>query len=197
MTLVKKQYNGRELPVFENMDKAMEYFSEARKTILRVMIAFSACYSFFVAVLLSFSYQLGLEGLIGCFIVSFFVYGASCSTEADIRAPKAKDVRLVYSRKEDKWLIFPKDDYPAVAFVLESELDEEKNAYIAAINEKQLEINAKKEYFSIAGYILMGVLLSINGYAACAVVIIVEVTRIVIHMNSNKALRKIPYIKSR
>ena len=49
----------------------------------------------------------------------------------------------------------------------------------------------------MAGYILMGVLLSINGYAACAVVIIVEVTRIVIHMNNNKALRKIPYIKSR
>ena len=197
MTLVKKQHNGRELPVFENVDEAMEYFSEARKTILRVMIIFSACYSFFVAVLLSFSYQLGLEGLIGGFIVGFFIYGASCSTEADIRAPKAKDVRLVYSRKEDKWLIFPKDDYPAVAFVLESELDEEKNAYIAAINEKQLEINAKKEYFSIAGYILMGVLLPINAYAACAVVIIVEVTRIVIHMNSNKAFRIISYTKSR
>ena len=197
MTLVKKQYNGRELPVFENMDEATEYFSEARKTILRVMIIFSACYSFFVAVLLSFSYQLGLEGLIGGFIVGFFIYGASCSTEADIRAPKAKDVRLIYSKKEGKWLIFPKDDYPAVAFVLESELDEEKNAYIAAINERQLEINAKKEYFSIAGYILMGVLLSINGYAACAVVIIVEVARIVIHRNSNKAIRKIPYIKSR
>ncbi len=123
------------------------------------------------------------------------IYNASCSTEADIRAPK--DVRLVYSKKDGKWLIFPKDDYPAVAFVLESELDEEKNAYIAAINERQLEINAKKEYFSIAGYILMGVLLPINGYAACAVVIIVEVARIVIHRNSNKALIKIPYIKSR
>ena len=197
MTLVKKQYNGRELPVFENMDEAMEHFSKARKTILGVMIIFSACYSFFVAVLLSFSYQLGLEGLIGGFIVYFWLYRSCCSTEADIRAPKAKDVRLVYSKKEGKWLIFPEDDYPAVAFVLESELDEEKNAYIAAINERQLEINAKKEYFSIAGYILMGVLLPINGYAACAVVIIVEVTRIVIHMNNNKALRKIPHIKSR
>ena len=195
MTLVKKQYNGRELPVFKNVDKAMKYFSEARKTILWVMIIFSACYSFFVAVLLSFSYQLGLAGLIGSFIVGFVIYSASCSTEADIRAPK--DVRLVYSKKDGKWLIFPKDDYPAVAFVLESELDEEKNAYIAAINERQLEINAKKEYFSIAGYILMGVLLPINGYAACAVVIIVEVARIVIHRNSNKAIRKIPYIKSR
>ena len=197
MTLVKKQYNGRELPVFDNMDQAMEHFSKARKTILGVMIAFSACYSFFVAVLLSFSYQLGLEGLIGGFIIYFWLYRSCCSTEADIRAPKAKDVRLVYSKKEGKWLIFPKDDYPAVAFVLESELDEEKNAYIAAINERQLEINAKKEYFSIAGYILMGVLLPINGYAACAVVIIVEVARIVIHRNSNKAIRKIPYIKSR
>ena len=197
MTLVKKQYNGRELPVFENMDEATEYFSKARKTILGVMIIFSACCSFFVAVLLSFSYQLDLGRLILSFIGGFAIYSASCSTEADIRAPKAKDVRLIYSKKEGKWLIFPKDDYPAVAFVLESELDEEKNAYMAAINERQLEINAKKEYFSIAGYILMGVLLSINGYVACAVVIIVEVARIVIHRNSNKAIRKIPYIKSR
>ena len=197
MTLVKKQYNGRELPVFENMDEATEHFSKARKTILGVMIIFSACYSFFVAVLLSFSYQLDLGRLILSFIVYFWLYRSCCSTEADIRAPKAKDVRLVYSKKEGKWLLFSGDKYPAVAFVRESELDKEKNAYIAAINEKQLEINAKKEYFSIAGYILMGVLLPINGYAACAVVIIVEVTRIVIHMNSNKALRKIPYIKSR
>ena len=197
MTLVKKQYNGRELPVFENMDEATEHFSKARKTILGVMIIFSACYSFFVAVLLSFSYQLDLGRLILSFIVYFWLYRSCCSTEADIRAPKAKDVRLVYSKKEGKWLLFSGDKYPAVAFVRESELDEEKNAYIAAINEKQLEINAKKEYFSMAGYILMGVLLSINGYAACAVVIIVEVARIVIHRNSNKALRKIPHIKSR
>ena len=197
MTLVKKQYNGRELPVFENVDEAMEYFSEARKTILRVMIIFSACYSFFVAVLLSFSYQLGLEGLIGGFIVGFFIYGASCSTEADIRAPKAKDVRLIYSKKEGKWLIFPKDDYPAVAFVLESELDKEKNAYIAAINEKQLEINVKKEYLLIAGCILMGVLLPINAYAACAVAIVTAVAKIVIQMNSDKEFRIMPHIKSR
>ena len=69
MTLVKKQYNGRELPVFENMDEATEYFSKARKTILWVMIIFSACYSFFVAVLLSFSYKIkktALAALLRC-----------------------------------------------------------------------------------------------------------------------------------
>ena len=197
MTLVKKQHDGRELPVFDNMDQAREHFSKARKTILGVMIAFSACYSFFVAVLASFSQQLGLGGLIGGFIVGFFVYGVSCSTEADIRAPKAKDVRLVYSRKDDKWLLFPGDKYPAVAFVRESELDKEKNAYIAAINEKQLEINVKKEYLLIAGCILMGVLLPINAYAACAVAIVTAVAKIVIQMNSDKEFRIMPYIKSR
>ena len=197
MTLVKKQYNGRELPVFENMDEATEHFSKARKTILWVMIIFSACYSFFVAVLLSFSYQLDLGELILSFIGGFVIYSASCSTEADIRAPKAKDVRLIYSKKEGKWLIFPKDDYPAVAFVLESELDEEKNAYIAAINEKQLEINVKKEYLLIVGCILMGVLLPINAYAACAVAIVTAVAKIVIQMNSDKEFRIMPHIKSR
>ena len=197
MTLVKKQYNGRELPVFENMDEATEHFSKARKTILWVMIIFSACYSFFVAVLLSFSYQLGLEGLIGGFIVYFWLYRSCCSTEADIRAPKAKDVRLVYSRKDDKWLLFSGDKYPAVAFVRESELDKEKNAYIAAINEKQLEINVKKEYLLIVGCILMGVLLPINAYAACAVAIVTAVAKIVIQMNSDKEFRIMPHIKSR
>ena len=78
MTLVKKQYNGRELPVFENMDEATEHFSKARKTILGVMIIFSACYSFFVAVLLSFSYQLDLGRLILSFIGGFAIYSASC-----------------------------------------------------------------------------------------------------------------------
>ena len=197
MTLVKKQYNGRELPVFENMDEATEHFSKARKTILWVMIAFSACYSFFVVVLLSFSYQLDLGELILSFIGGFVIYSASCSTEADIRAPKAKDVRLVYSRKDDKWLLFPGDKYPAVAFVRESELDKEKNAYITAINEKQLEINVKKEYLLIAGCILMGVLLPINAYAACAVAIVTAVAKIVIQMNSDKEFRIMPYIKSR
>ena len=194
MTLVKKQHNGRELPVFDNMDQAREHFSKARKTILGVMIAFSACYSFFVAVLAFFSQQLGLDGLIVGFVFGFAIYSASCCTEADIRAPK--QFKVFYSEKDKKWLLFPADEYPAVAFVRECGLDKKKTVY-ATINEKQLEINVKKEYFSIAGYILMGVLLPINGYAACAVVIIVEVTRIVIHMNSNKALRKIPYIKSR
>ena len=197
MTLVKKQYNGRELPVFDNMDQAREHFSKARKTILGVMIAFSACYSFFAAVLLFFSYQLGLERLILSFIVYFWLYCSCCSTEADIRTPKAKDVSLVYSRKDDKWLLFPGDKYPAVAFVRESELDKEKNAYIAAINEKQLEINVKKEYLLIAGCILMGVLLPINAYAACAVAIVTAVAKIVIQMNSDKEFRIMPYIKSR
>ena len=197
MTLVKKQYNGRELPVFDNMDEATEYFARRRKTILGVMIAFSACYSFFAAVLLFFSYQLDLGELILSFIGGFVIYSASCSTEADIRAPKAKDVRLVYSRKDDKWLLFPGDKYPAVAFVRESELDKEKNAYITAINEKQLEINVKKEYLLIAGCILMGVLLPINAYAACAVAIVTAVAKIVIQMNSDKEFRIMPYIKSR
>ena len=190
MTLVKKQYNGRELPVFDNMDQAREHFSKARKTILGVMIAFSACYSFFVAVLASFSQQLGLDGLIVGFVFGFAIYSASCCTEADIRAPK--QFKVFYSEKDKKWLLFPADEYPAVAFVRECGLDKKKTVY-ATINEKQLEINVKKEYLVIAGYILAGILFSINVYAACAVVIVAVVAKIVIHTNSNKAFRIIPY----
>lgn len=190
MTLVKKQYNGRELPVFENMDEATEHFSKARKTILGVMIIFSACYSFFVAVLAFFSQQLGLDGLIVGFVFGFAIYSASCCTEADIRAPK--QFKVFYSEKDKKWLLFPADEYPAVAFVRECGLDKKKTVY-ATINEKQLEINVKKEYLVIAGYILAGILFSVNIWAACAVVIVAVVARIVIHTNSNKAFRIIPY----
>ena len=190
MTLVKKQYNGRELPVFDNMDQAREHFSKARKTILGVMIAFSACYSFFVAVLAFFSQQLGLDGLIVGFVFGFAIYSASCCTEADIRAPK--QFKVFYSEKDKKWLLFPADEYPAVAFVRECGLDKKKTVY-ATINEKQLEINVKKEYLVIAGYILAGILFSVNIWAACAVVIVAVVARIVIHTNSNKAFRIIPY----
>lgn len=35
MTLVKKQYNGRELPVFENMDEATEHFARRRKQFIK------------------------------------------------------------------------------------------------------------------------------------------------------------------
>jgi len=194
MTLVKKQYNGRELPVFDNMDQAMEHFSKARKTILGVMIAFSACYSLFVAVLASFSQQLGLEGSIVGFIFGFVIYSVSCCTEADIRAPK--QFKVFYSEEDKKWLLFPEDEYPAVAFVRERGLDKKKTVY-ATINEKQLEINVKKEYLLIAGCILMGVLLPINAYAACAVAIVTAVAKIVIQMNSDKEFRIMPYIKSR
>ena len=193
MTLVKKQYNGRELPVFKNMNQARKYFARRRILMYRGINTLFMVFILMQGILqVLFDSPFNIELMSVGIIIVGCIY---CLLEVvSIYAPKY--VRLIYSRKEDKWLIFPKDDYPAVAFVLESELDKEKNAYIAAINEKQLEINAKKEYFSMAGYILMGVLLSINGYAACAVVIIVEVTRIVIHMNNNKALRKIPYIKS-
>ncbi len=166
MTLVKKQYNGRELPVFENMDEAMKHFSKARKTILGVMIIFSACYSFFVAVLLSFSYQLGLEGLIGGFIIYFWLYRSCCSTEADIRAPKAKDVRLVYSRKDDKWLLFPGDKYPAVAFVLENEYNTMKedytmDDYVIDASDRYLKKNTVANRIFVVGIFLSAILLPI------------------------------------
>ena len=194
MTLVKKQYNGRELPVFDNMDQAREYFARRRKTIYSGINALFMVFGLVLGIV-QVLFDPPLLPVLGGLMILHLGHFYCFNKEPSIRAPKRFEVQ--YLEEEGEWLIFPKDDYPAVAFVLESELDEEKNAYIAAINEKQLEINVKKEYFSIAGYILMGVLLPINGYAACAVVIIVEVTRIVIHMNSNKALRKIPYIKSR
>ena len=166
MTLVKKQYNGRELPVFENMDEATEHFSKARKTILGVMIIFSACYSFFVAVLLSFSYQLDLGRLILSFIVYFWLYRSCCSTKADIRAPKAKDVRLVYSKKEGKWLLFSGDKYPAVAFVLENEYDMMKedyaiDDYVIDAMERYFKKNAVANRIFVVGIFLSAILLPI------------------------------------
>lgn len=164
MTLVKKQYNGRELPVFDNMDQAREHFSKARKTILGVMIAFSACYSFFVAVLAFFSQQLGLDGLIVGFVFGFAIYSASCCTEADIRAPK--QFKVFYSEKDKKWLLFPADEYPAVAFVLENEYDMMKedytmDDYVIDASDRYLKKNTVANRIFVTGIFLSAILLPI------------------------------------
>ena len=194
MTLVKKQYNGRELPVFDNMDEATEYFARRRKTIYKGISALLLVFSVILGIIVALFQPSLFRALLSVILLA--VGGLYCIIdEPKIRAPK--QFMVFYSKEEGKWLLFPVNKYPAVAFVRESELDKEKNAYIAAINEKQLEINVKKEYLLIAGCILMGVLLPINAYAACAVAIIAAFAKIVIQMNSDKEFRIMPHIKSR
>ncbi len=51
MTLVKEQYNGKELPVFDNMDQAMEYFDGRRETIYKGISALFLVFSAILGIL--------------------------------------------------------------------------------------------------------------------------------------------------
>ena len=116
MTLVKKQYNGRELPVFENMDEATEYFARRRKTIYKGISALLLVFSVILGIIVALFQPSLFRALLSVILLA--VGGLYCIIdEPKIRAPKQFGV--IYSEEEGKWLIFPEDEYPAVAFVLE------------------------------------------------------------------------------
>ena len=116
MTLVKKQHNGRELPVFENMDEATEYFARRRKTIYKGINALLMVFGLILGIIVALfhpSLVSTLLSLIGLAAGSLYCI----IEEPKIRAPE--QFMVFYSKEEGKWLLFPADKYPAVAFVLE------------------------------------------------------------------------------
>ena len=163
MTLVKKQYNGRELPVFENMDEATEYFARRRKTIYKGINALLSVFGVILGIIVSLfhpSLVSTLLSLIGLAAGSLYCI----IEEPKIRAPE--QFMVFYSKEEGKWLLFPADKYPAVAFVLENEYDMMEENY--AIDD--YTIDAMERYFTkntvanrifVAGIFLSAILLPI------------------------------------
>ena len=144
MTLVKEQYNGRELPVFDNMDQAMEYFDGRRETIYK---GISALFLVFSAILgiLQVLFDLPLIFILGGFVILHMGCFYCFTKEPDIRAPER--FKVLYSEEEGKWLIFPVNKYPAVAFVRENEDDTTEEDYtiddhLVDISEEDLKKNA-------------------------------------------------------
>lgn len=163
MTLVKKQYNGRELPVFDNMDEATEYFARRRKTIYKGINALLLVFGTILGIIVALFHPSLVSVLIGVILLA--VGSLWCIIEEPkIRAPK--QFGLLYSEEEEKWLLFPEDEYPAVAFVLESEYDTMKEAYtmddyVMNVLDKDLKKNAVAHRIFVAGIFLSAILLPI------------------------------------
>ena len=163
MTLVKKQYNGRELPVFENMDKAMKYFARRRETIYKGISALLLVFSVILGIIVALFQPSLFRALLSVILLA--VGGLYCIIdEPKIRAPKQFGV--IYSEEEGKWLIFPEDEYPAVAFVLESEYDTMKedytiDDYVIDATDRFLKKNTVANRVFVAGIFLSAILLPI------------------------------------
>lgn len=144
MTLVKKQYNGRELPVFKNVDKAMKYFARRRETIHKGVNALFLVFGVILGVL-QVLFNPPLIVVLGGFVILRMGHFYCFAKEPDIRAPER--FKVLYSEEEGKWLIFPVNKYPAVAFVRENEDDTTEEDYtiddrLVGVSEEDLKKNA-------------------------------------------------------
>lgn len=163
MTLVKKQYNGRELPVFENMDEATEYFARRRKTIYKGINALLMVFGLILGIIVALFHPSLFRALLSVILLA--VGGLYCIIdEPKIRAPK--QFMVFYSKEEGKWLLFPVNKYPAVAFVRENEDDttEEDYAiddYVIDAMERYFKKNAVANRIFVVGIFLSAILLPI------------------------------------
>ena len=158
MTLVKKQYNGRELPVFDNVDEATEYFGRRRKTIYKGISALLLVFGVILGIIVALFHPSLFRALLSVILLA--VGGLYCIIdEPKIRA--LKQFGLLYSEEEGKWLIFPEDEYPAVAFVLENEYDMMKEDYAIDAMERYFKKNVVANRIFVAGIFLSAILLPI------------------------------------
>ena len=168
MTLVKKQHDGRELPVFDNMDQAKEYFARRRKTIYKGINALLMVFGVILGIIVALFHPSLVSALLSVILLA--VGGLYCIIEEPkIRAPKQFEV--IYSEEEGKWLIFPEDEYPAVAFVRESEYDTMKedytvDDYAVDVSERDLKKNAVVDRIFAGSLFLSAVFLPIS-YILC------------------------------
>ena len=155
MTLVKKQHNGRELPVFKNMNQATEYFARRRKTIYKGINALLFVFSLVQAIFQILFHPSLASVLIGVILLA--VGGLYCIIEEPkIRAPK--QFVVIYSEEEGKWLIFPEYEYPAVDTMKEDYMMDD---YVIDVVERDLKKKVVATRIFAAGIFLSAVLLPI------------------------------------
>lgn len=171
MTLVKKQYNGRELPVFKSVDQARKYFARRRKTIYSGINALFMVFGLVLGIV-QVLFDPPLLPVLGGLLILNLGWFYCFNKEPSIRAPKRFEVQ--YLEEEGEWLIFPKDDYPAVAFVQENENDtmEEDytiDDYVVDVLERDLKKNAVVDRIFAAGIFLSAVFMPIS-YILCVAI---------------------------
>ena len=163
MTLVKKQYNGRELPVFDNMDEATEYFGRRRKTIYKGINALLSVFGLILGIIVVLFHPSLVRALVS--IILLAAGSLYCIIEEPkIRAPK--EFMEFYSEEEGKWLLFPVNEYPAVAFVLENEYNTMKedytmDDYVIDASDRYLKKNTVANRIFVVGIFLSAILLPI------------------------------------
>ena len=158
MTLVKKQYNGRELPVFDNMDEATEYFGRRRKTIYKGINALLSVFGLILGIIVVLFHPSLVRALVS--IILLAAGSLYCIIEEPkIRAPK--QFMAFYSEEGEKWLLFPADEYPAVAFVLENEYDMMKEDYAIDASDRYLKKNTVANRIFVVGIFLSAILMPI------------------------------------
>lgn len=144
MITVKGRYNGKVLPVFDNMDEAMKYFGRRRKIVYSGMSALFLVFGVILGVL-QVLFNPPLIVVLGGFVILRMGHFYCFAKEPDIRAPER--FKVLYSEEEGKWLIFPVNKYPAVAFVRENEDDTTEEDYtiddrLVGVSEEDLKKNA-------------------------------------------------------
>ena len=163
MTLVKKQYNGRELPVFDNMDEATEYFGRRRKTIYKGINALLSVFGLILGIIVVLFHPSLVRALVS--IILLAAGSLYCIIEEPkIRAPK--QFMAFYQEEGEKWLLFPADEYPAVAFVLENEYDMMKedyaiDDYVIDASDRYLKKNTVANRIFVVGIFLSAILMPI------------------------------------
>lgn len=164
MALVKEQYNGKELPVFDNMDQAMEYFDGRRETIYKGVSALFLVFSAILGIL-QVLFDLPLIFILGGFVILHMGCFYCFIEEPKIRAPEQFIVFCL--EEEEKWLLFPEDEYPAVAFVRENEDDTTEedytiDDYVVDVSEEDLKKNAVVNRIFAASIFLAVILMLIT-----------------------------------
>ena len=102
--------------------------------------------------------------VLGGFVILHMGHFYCFAKEPDIRAPER--FKVLYSEEEGKWLIFPVNKYPAVAFVRENEDDTTEEDYtiedyVVDVLERDLKKNAVVDRIFAAGIFLSAILLPI------------------------------------
>ena len=158
MITVKGRYNGKVLPVFDNMDEATEYFARRRKTIYKGINALLSVFGVILGIIVSLFHPSLVSTLLSLILLA--AGSLYCIIEEpEIRAPE--QFMVFYSKEEGKWLLFPADKYPAVAFVLENEYDMMEENYAIDAMERYFTKNTVANRIFVAGIFLSAILLPI------------------------------------
>ena len=118
--IIKRRHDDKELPVFNNMNDAREHFGRRRETIYKGINALLPIFGLIIVVF-QILFHPPFDSVLVSVIFLVSAWFNFITEEPDICAPK--EFKVFYVEEDKKWLLFPADKYPAVAFVLENQYE--------------------------------------------------------------------------